>query len=125
MNRILPQPMRGSEAGSATQVMLATRCCATVGQKYRYYEGDQQQPCSSARRAQRVDQAGYRYKKNGYTRHGKQNHQCKVCERQFGATAEDCLISDEQRTMIEHLLRERISLRGISYSQKTHAASRT
>jgi IS1 family transposase len=53
------------------------------------------------------------YKKNGHTRHGRQNHQCKACERQFGATAEDRLISDERRTMVEHLLRERISLRGI------------
>ena len=54
-----------------------------------------------------------RYKKNGHTRHGKQNHQCKACERQFVATAEDRIIADEQRTLIEHLLRERISLRGI------------
>ena len=30
-----------------------------------------------------------RYKKNGHTRHGKQNHQCKACERQFVAMAED------------------------------------
>ena len=29
------------------------------------------------------------------------------------AGAEDHIISDEQRTLIEHLLRERISLRGI------------
>ena len=29
------------------------------------------------------------------------------------ATAEDRIIADEQRTLIEHLLRERISLRGI------------
>jgi insertion element IS1 protein InsB len=54
-----------------------------------------------------------RYKKNGHTRHGKQNHQCKACERQFVATAEDHSIADERRTLIEHLLRERISLRGI------------
>jgi insertion element IS1 protein InsB len=54
-----------------------------------------------------------RYKKNGHTRHGKQNHQCKACERQFGATADDRLIADERRTMVEHLLRERVSLRGI------------
>jgi IS1 family transposase len=54
-----------------------------------------------------------RYKKNGHTRHGKQNHQCKACERQFSATAEDYLIADERRTRVEHLLRERISLRGI------------
>src|SRR5712691_8288513 len=54
-----------------------------------------------------------RYKKNGHTRHGKQNHQCKAYERQFVAIAEDHLIADEQRTMVEHLLCERISLRGI------------
>ena len=64
-----------------------------------------------------------RYKKNGHTRHGKQNHQCKACERQFGATADDRLIADERRTMVEHLLRERISLRGISYGQKICVAS--
>ena len=54
-----------------------------------------------------------RYKKNGHTRHGKQNHQCKACERQFSATTDDHLIADERRTRVEHLLRERISLRGI------------
>ena len=54
-----------------------------------------------------------RYKKNGHTRHGKQNHQCKACERQLSATTDDHLIADERRTRVEHLLRERISLRGI------------
>jgi insertion element IS1 protein InsB len=54
-----------------------------------------------------------RYKKNGHTRHGKQNHHCQACKRQFVATAEDRIIADEQRTLVEHLLRERISLRGI------------
>jgi insertion element IS1 protein InsB len=54
-----------------------------------------------------------RYKKNGHTHHGKQNHQCKACERQFVASAEAHLVSDERRTLIEHLLCERISLRGI------------
>jgi hypothetical protein len=39
------------------------------------------------------------YKTNGHTRHGKQNHHYKVCERQCGATAEDRLISDERRTV--------------------------
>jgi hypothetical protein len=43
----------------------------------------------------------------------KQNHQCKACGRQFVASPEDHIISEEQRTLIEHLLRERISLRGI------------
>jgi hypothetical protein len=44
---------------------------------------------------------------------GKQNHQCKTCGRQCVASAEEHLISDERRTLIEHLLCERISLRGI------------
>jgi insertion element IS1 protein InsB len=54
-----------------------------------------------------------RYKKNGHTRHGKQNHLCKNCERQFSAGAANHLISNERRAEIENLLRERISLRGI------------
>ena len=54
-----------------------------------------------------------RYKKNGHTRHGKQNHFCKNCERQFSADAENLFISAERRTEIENLFRERISLRGI------------
>ena len=53
------------------------------------------------------------FKKNGHIHSGKQNHQCKACGRQFVAGAEERLISDERRTLIEHLLRERISLRGI------------
>ncbi len=53
------------------------------------------------------------FKKNGHIHSGKQNHQCKACGRQFVANAEDRLISDEQCTLIEHLLCERISLRGI------------
>jgi len=54
-----------------------------------------------------------RHKKNGHTRHGKQNYQCKACERQFSGTADDYLIAAERRTRVEHLLRERLSLRGI------------
>src|SRR5262245_3297529 len=57
-----------------------------------------------------------RHKKNGHTRHGKQNYQCTACERQFSATVDDRLITDERRTRVEHLLRERISLRGICRS---------
>jgi IS1 family transposase len=54
-----------------------------------------------------------RYKKNGHTRHGKQNHFCKNCERQFSAEAENLFISAERCADIENLFRERISLRGI------------
>ena len=55
----------------------------------------------------------HRYKKNGHTRHGKQNHQCRTCGRQFTANPLDRSIAHEQRLRIEQLLRERISLRGI------------
>ena len=54
-----------------------------------------------------------RYKKNGHTRHGKQNHQCKACGRQFTADAVARTIAHEQRRQIEQLLCERVSLRGI------------
>jgi insertion element IS1 protein InsB len=53
------------------------------------------------------------FKKNGHIHSGKQNHQCTTCGRQFVASAEERIIADEQRTLIEYLLRERISLRGI------------
>ena len=54
-----------------------------------------------------------RFKKNGHTHNAKQNHHCQACGRQFVADATDRSISHAQRTLIEHLLRERISLRGI------------
>jgi transposase-like protein len=54
-----------------------------------------------------------KYKKNGHTHNGKQNHQCQDCGRQFVQCFEQSLISDNQRALIERLLLERISLRGI------------
>jgi transposase-like protein len=54
-----------------------------------------------------------RYKKNGPTRHGKQHHLCKDCERPFSAGADNLLIPSERRAEIANLLRERLSLRGI------------
>jgi IS1 family transposase len=54
-----------------------------------------------------------RFKKNGHTRHGKQNHHCKSCRQQFGSSAENRVIPHEQRTLIARLLCERLSLRGI------------
>ena len=54
-----------------------------------------------------------RYQKNGYTRHGTQNHPCKACHRQLTAPPLDRSIAPEQRLRIEQLLCERISLRGI------------
>ena len=54
-----------------------------------------------------------RYKKNGHIHHGKQNHHCHDCGRQFVQCFEQYLISDERRALIERLLVEWISLRGI------------
>jgi transposase-like protein len=53
------------------------------------------------------------FKKNGHMHGGKQNHQCKACGRQFVASTEERIIAREQRLLIEHLLCEHISLRGI------------
>ena len=54
-----------------------------------------------------------KYKKNGHIHNGKQNHQCKDCGRQFVQCSDQYLISDDKRALIERLLLERISLRGI------------
>src|SRR5919106_6021935 len=53
------------------------------------------------------------YKRNGHIHTGKQNHRCKVCGRAFVLTPENRVITEEQRVLIERLLLERISLRGI------------
>ena len=54
-----------------------------------------------------------KHKKNGHIHNGKQNHQCHDCGCQFVECFEQYLISDDIRAMIERLLVERISLRGI------------
>ena len=54
-----------------------------------------------------------RYKKNGHIHNGKQNHQCHDCGRQFVQCCEQYRIAQEKRGLIERLLVERISLRGI------------
>ena len=54
-----------------------------------------------------------KYKKNGHIHNGKQNHHCHDCGRQFVDCSEQYLISEATRALIERLLVERISLRGI------------
>ncbi len=54
-----------------------------------------------------------KFKKNGHIHNGKQNHQCKDCGRQFVDCFEQYMVSDETRGLIERLLLERLSLRGI------------
>jgi IS1 family transposase len=54
-----------------------------------------------------------KFQKNGHIHNGKQNHPCHDCGRQFVESFEQYLISDERRALIERLLLERISLRGM------------
>jgi insertion element IS1 protein InsB len=54
-----------------------------------------------------------KYKKNGHIHNGKQNHHCHDCGRQFVDCFEQYLIPEDTRALIERLLVERISLRGI------------
>ncbi len=54
-----------------------------------------------------------KYKKNGHIHNGKQNHHCHACGRQFVDCFAQYLISEDTRALIERLLVERISLRGI------------
>ena len=53
------------------------------------------------------------YKQNGRIHTGKQNHKCRACGRAFVLVPENHVITEEQRAVIERLLLERISLRGI------------
>jgi len=53
------------------------------------------------------------FKKNGHLPSGKQSHQCNDCGRQFVLEFEQRLVFEEHRAMIQRLLAERLSLRGI------------
>jgi insertion element IS1 protein InsB len=53
------------------------------------------------------------FKRNGHIHTGKQKHRRKRCGRAFVLNLENQVITEEQRTLIERLLLERISLRGI------------
>ena len=50
-------------------------------------------------------------RRNGQTYYGKQNYQCKLCDRQF--VFKNKTVSLEKQELIKSLLLERISLRGI------------
>jgi insertion element IS1 protein InsB len=53
------------------------------------------------------------FKRNGHIHTGKQNHRCKMCGRAFVLNPENSALTEEQPMLIERLLLERISLRGI------------
>ena len=52
--------------------------------------------------------------KNGSIHNGKPKHQCKICGRQFVNKPTKTNVSDETKWLIDRLLLERISLRGIA-----------
>jgi len=54
-----------------------------------------------------------RFTRNGHVRTGQQNHRCQACSRQFVRHADNRVISDDQHTLVERLLCEKISLHGI------------
>src|SRR5262245_32892373 len=54
-----------------------------------------------------------RFKRNGHLQTRQQNHHCKACGRQFVLQAANRVMSEEQRTLVERLLCEKISLHGI------------
>ena len=51
--------------------------------------------------------------RNGLTRHGKQNHKCRDCHRQFSLEPKNKPISEETKAIIDKLMLERLSLRAI------------
>jgi transposase-like protein len=53
------------------------------------------------------------FKRNGHIPTGKQNHRCQRCGRALVLNPENQVVTEEQRTLIERLLLERTSLRGI------------
>ena len=57
--------------------------------------------------------ASKRYKKNGHTHYGKQNYRCLDCGRQFVRECYKKYINDDEQQLVERLLLERLSLRGI------------
>jgi hypothetical protein len=57
--------------------------------------------------------ASPQFKKNGHIHNSKQNHRCKQCGHQFVAHAEHRVIAQAQRSLVERLLLEKISLHGI------------
>src|SRR5262245_52934026 len=46
-------------------------------------------------------------------RHSGQHHQCQACGGQWVPSADERFMSDARHALVEHLLRERLSLRGI------------
>jgi insertion element IS1 protein InsB len=54
-----------------------------------------------------------RVRKNGHIHNGKQNYYCTSCSRQFVEGGQEWFVDSKERSQIDKLLLERISLRGI------------
>ncbi len=52
-------------------------------------------------------------KKNGHTRHGKQNYRCVECGKQCSQDSESNLISEQTKELVRRALLEKVSLNGI------------
>jgi hypothetical protein len=52
-------------------------------------------------------------KKNGHTRHEKQNFRCLECGKQFSESRDDKIINEQTRELVRKTLLERVSLNGI------------
>jgi len=87
--------------GSAKHVMLVTRFHGTVSQKIPP-QSMGSIVAMSVRDA--CPACGSRqFKKNGHTHHGKQNHQCQACPRQFVTEATERSITPGQRSLVVSL----------------------
>ena len=63
------------------------------------------------------------FKKDGHTRHGKQNYQCKDCGRNFSENATRAPIPQWKKEQVKRMLKERISIRGIARVMEISPAS--
>src|SRR4030095_4585093 len=100
-----------SPLGSASMSCSPTDFCGTVDQNAYSWHGGQQQTMVIREVCPRCKSD--KYKKNGHIHNGKQKHHCHDCGRQFVQSFEQYRITDDKRSLIERLLVERISLRGI------------
>jgi transposase-like protein len=102
----------GRAAGSDIHVMPGNRSRVTVDSKTLTHPMEANTKSWSLREVcPRCNSP--QYKKNGRIHNGKQNHQCKACGRQFVECFAQYFVSDETRGLIERLLLERLSLRGM------------
>src|SRR2546426_6942899 len=91
--------------------MLVQRFHVTVDQHSSSWHGGQQQTMVIRDGCPRCKSS--KYKKNGHMHHGKPNHHCHDWGRPFVQCFAQWLIAEDKRGLLERLLVERISLRGI------------